>query len=363
MATDTLIRRLRPMPVPVALTMHAGPALEAELPRLGQWLRSRGAGALSRDLGWLKVLRSGLGHTPYCLEARSEGQTTGVLPLALVKSWLFGKHIVSLPYLNAGGVIADDAESGRCLVDAAVVLADEFDVRHLELRHEEPIEHPALTHQLTSKVHMRLALPATADELFQRLNGKVRNQVRKGQKSELTVSWGGEEMLADFYDVFARNMRDLGTPVYGQELFRSVLREFGTGAELCVVRAGDKAIAAGLLLHGAGITEVPSASSLREFNSTCANMLLYWHLLTRAIERGQSVFDFGRCSIDGNTYRFKKQWGAEPAPATWQYYVRKGDPTAMRPDNPKYQRFIRCWQRLPVWLSRWLGPRIVRGIP
>jgi hypothetical protein len=92
-------------------------------------------------------------------------------------------------------------------------------------------------------------------------------------------------------------------------------------------------------------------------------MLMYWHLLERAMERGQSSFDFGRSSPDSNTYRFKKQWGAEPVPANWQYYVRQGSMNDMRPDNPRYARFIRVWQRLPLAVTRRLGPWIVRGIP
>jgi FemAB-related protein (PEP-CTERM system-associated) len=187
--------------------------------------------------------------------------------------------------------------------------------------------------------------------------------VRKGQKSQLTVHWGGEDLLDDFYAVFSRNMRDLGTPVYGRDLFRSVLAVFPNQSELCVVRAGSQAVAAALLLHGWGITEVPSASSLREFNSSNANMLMYWHLLERAIGRGQSIFDFGRSTVDGNTFRFKAQWGAEPHTASWQHYVRRGSPLEMRPNHPKHQRRIRIWQRLPVGLTRLIGPAIVRGIP
>jgi hypothetical protein len=92
-------------------------------------------------------------------------------------------------------------------------------------------------------------------------------------------------------------------------------------------------------------------------------MLMYWHLLQRAVQRRQEVFDFGRSTIDGNTYRFKKQWGAQSEPAVWQYYLRRGDIADMRPDNPRYQRAIRLWQRLPVALTCLLGPAIVRGIP
>ncbi|HEY1190651.1 MAG TPA: GNAT family N-acetyltransferase, partial [Gemmata sp.] len=112
-----------------------------------------------------------------------------------------------------------------------------------------------------------------------------------------------------------------------------------------------------------GVTEVPTASSLRAYNPSNVNMLMYHHLLRRAVERGQRVFDFGRSTLEGNTFKFKKQWGAVPHPATWQYRVLRGSVGEMRPDNPRYQRAIRLWQKLPVELTRALGPWVVRGIP
>jgi FemAB-related protein (PEP-CTERM system-associated) len=309
------------------------------------------------------VLARGLKHRAYCLEAVAGQTTRGFLALAHVSSFLFGRFLVSLPYLNYGGPIADDPETASQLVDRAVKLADELNVGYLELRLEESLDHPALNHLRTDKVHMRLELPDEAPKLWEKLSAKVRNQVRKAQKNDLTIVWGGEDLLADFYSVFSRNMRDLGTPVYSRRLFAEVLAQFHHGSELCVVRAEKRPIAAALLLHGQGISEVPSASSLREFNHTCANMLLYWHLLERAIQRGQQIFDFGRSTAESSTYKFKKQWGAAPLEASWRCYVRSGNPEGARRENPRYQRFIRIWQKMPLWLTRVLGPAIVRRIP
>ncbi len=276
---------------------------------------------------------------------------------------LFGRFLVSLPYLNTGGILAENGAIARGLVDRAVEAADRLDVRYLELRHEVPVEHPALTHTLSTKVHMRLPLPESADALWKSFDPKVRNQIRKGEKSELSVVWGGSELLAEFYAVFAENMRDLGTPVFSRALFEAVLREFPAEAELCVVRAAGVPVAAAMVLQGRGMSEVPSASSLRRYSATSANMLMYWHLLQRAIQRGQRVFDFGRSSVDSNTFRFKKQWGAQPHPAVWQYYVRKGTVGDMRRESGKYRTMIGVWRRLPLWLTRRIGPPIVRGIP
>jgi FemAB-related protein (PEP-CTERM system-associated) len=343
--------------------VHAGRELVAQLPHLRGYATRGERVPLTRDPGWLSVLADGFGHTPYALEAVADGRTVGYLPLAFVRSLLFGKFLVSLPYLNSNGVTADSPAAAAALIDRAVALADELRVRHLELRHETAVEHPALGAQLRTKVHMRLRLPGTAAALSKAVGPKVRNQVRKGEKWGLTVEWGGAALVGAFHQVFARNMRDLGTPVYGQDLIFTVLRHYPINTEICVVRQGEKPVAAALLLHGTGVSEVPSASSLREYNATCANMLLYWNLLERAVGRGQRVFDFGRSTIDGNTYKFKKQWGAEPEPAVWQYYSRRGTPADVRPDNPKYQRLIRIWQKLPVGVTRWIGPKIARGIP
>jgi len=333
------------------------------LPSLRAYLSRRGIVPLSYDPGWLDVLADGMGHVPYCLEATEDGQVRGFLALCLVRSRLWGRFLVSLPYLNYGGPIADDDRAAVALIDEAVALAGRLDVRYLELRREVAIDHPGLGHVVSDKVHMRLALPSTAGKLWDSFDPKVRNQVRKGQKSGLSAHWGGEELLGGFHDVFSRNMRDLGTPSYGPSLFREASRRFAGRAEFCVVKAGGKAVAAALLLHGWGVTEVPSASSLRSHNHTNSNMLLYYNIIGRAVEKGQGCFDFGRSTRDSNTHRFKAQWGALPSASAWQYCLRRGGLKDARPDNPRYRRMIQVWKRLPLALTRSIGPIIARGIP
>lgn len=324
---------------------------------------SSSGGSASRRLEWLAILQQGLGHRPYCIEVRRDGALRGLLPLCYLNTRLFGKFLVGLPYLNVGGVMTDDDAAASALIDRAVELADALDVRYLELRHERRRPHPALGVESTQKVHMRLELPSEVDELWRQLKPKVRNQIRKAEQNALSVHWGSLDLLDEFYRVFAINMRDLGTPVFGRELFASMLNRLGADAEVCVVRHDGKACAGGLLLHGAGIAETPSASSLRTMNALNPNMLLYWSFLQRCIERGQRTFDFGRTTVGSNTHRFKTQWGAQPHDAVWQYYVRHGSVGDLRPDNPKLQRRIAAWKRLPVWLTRVAGPHIVRGIP
>ncbi len=315
-------------------------------------------------LSWLTVLKHGLGHEPYLIRAKdSRENVLAELPLCFVKSRLFGRYLVSLPYINSSGVVAESDRAAELVIQRAVDLAEELDCRFLELRHETPIEHPALTTTVSEKVHMRMELPETVEELRAKLKSKVRNQVKNGEGQGFSILWGRQELLEDFYAVFSRNMRDLGTPVFGRKLFEAILESFPESAELCSVRDGQRPIASALLIHGRRASEVPSASSLRAENSRNPNMLMYYHLLARSIERGQTMFDFGRSTPEAPTFRFKKQWGAKPHPANWQYHIRRGEVGAMRPNHPKYQLMIRAWRRLPLWCANLLGPHIVRGIP
>ena len=342
-----------------AIQVHVEP-WSGELPGPNEtaWPRLPG-----HQAAWVNAISKGLGHKAFLIHARSAGRIVGVLPLSLVAGPIFGKFLVSLPYINTGGVWARDEGVARKLIDAACELADELDVKQLELRHELSIAHEKLNFERTDKVHLRLTLPESTDLLMSSLKSKVRSQVKKSQNAGLTVHFGGVELLSDFYCVFAKNMRDLGTPVFSKKLFAEVLNAFGTNAELCVIRSNGHAVAGGLLVHAEGITEVPSASCLRSFNHLNANMFMYWHLLARAIERGSNTFDFGRSSNGSGTFKFKTQWGAQAYPAHWQYYVRKGNPTAMRVDSKHNQRMTKIWKRLPTCVTNFVGPTVVRGIP
>ena len=317
------------------------------------------------DLKWLSALHQGLGHKPFLIVARDQSdQAIGFLPLAFVQSLIFGRFLVALPYLNSGGVCTDDPQVAAALIDRAIELADQLDVKYLELRHESPVEHPKLTVSRTDKVHLRLALPDSPEILMKSYKSKLRSQIKKASENPFEIAFGALELIDDFYHVFATNMRDLGTPVYPQNLFRAILENFGPQyAELAVVRLEGKAVAGALLIHQERTSQVPSASSLRAYNPRGANLWMYSNLLDRAISKGSSMFDFGRSSLGSGTYKFKEQWGANAHPAVWQYYVREGNPADMRPDSPNKRRLIEIWQKIPLWLSIMLGPSIVRGIP
>ena len=322
----------------------------------------RHSGATSCHLWrWRRVLERAFEHEPVYLAARRGGEIAGVLPAMMMKSWMFGRSLVSLPSLNYGGILADDADAAQALLDEAAAVAAKHRASRVELRHRarQFDDLPAKQHKVT----MLLKVEASESAAWEALDRKVRNQIKKAQKSGLQAVTGGRELIDEFYSVFAHNMRDLGTPVYGRRYFEAILNQFPSHARLFVVRQGNAALAGGLGFAYRDTFEMPNASALRAARPLCANVLLYWHAMQHAIADGRSVFDFGRSTPGDGPYQFKRQWGAEASPVAWEYRLLKGGVPDQSPSNPKFKAAIAMWKRLPVPVATWLGPSIVRSIP
>lgn len=347
---------------------------DREIARLAQPLievaEASGGSYGERSPAWLDVLRDGLGQRPLVALSRDRGgYVDGYLPLSLVRSRFFGSFLVSLPYVTHAGAVASDAAVGDRLRETALDLAVRLDVDHLELRESQPSGDDRFAVTRTDKVRMTRKLPVDADELWRDLDAKARNQIGKGERSVLTLHFGGLELLDALYSLLAERMRDLGSPVHPRRLFAAMLAMPDRSAEIALVERRGRVAAAALLFHGvhgaggAPATSVPIAASRRSERASNANMWMYHRLMVRAVERGSYEIDFGRTSAGSGAYRFKSQWGCVEAPTCWQYHVRRGDPGSVRFDDPRHARRIAVWKRLPLWVSRALGPRISRGIP
>ena len=286
----------------------------------------------------------------------------GILPLVFLSSPLFGQVLVSLPYVNYGGLIADGPEVQEALLGVASDKAKELGASHIELRHTggPELAWPKKDH----KVSMRLDLPTRFEDLMKAFPPKLRSQVRRGEKEGMTVHVGGLEMLDDFYRVFSRNMRDLGTPVYRKDFFAAILSTFPKAATIAVVRYEGNPVATGFLYGFRHTLEIPWASSDRRYARFAPNMFLYGAVLKYACEQGYRCFDFGRSSKESGTYRFKEQWGAKPVQLHWYYWLRDGGPLPeLNPQNPKYALAIRLWQQLPIPVTTMVGPMIAKYLP
>jgi FemAB-related protein (PEP-CTERM system-associated) len=323
---------------------------------------------------WKLAVEATYGHRAEYLMAEREGAICGVLPLFRFRAPLVTRRVVSLPFCDLGGVLADDAGIERALIDAAARSCRRWRASGLTLRNARAAscESELAPRRLAgNKVRMLLDLPDSAEALMKSFPSKLRSQVRKASKNGLAFAWGDGTRVDDFYRIFGRNMRDLGSPVHARRLFHEVLRHFGADARVGLIQLDGLAVAGGFLLSVGPKVCVPWASSLREYNHLSPNMLLYWSLLEHASNGPYTLFDFGRSSLDEGTYRFKKQWGARPVPLHWiELSCRPGGSGPARDvaedgaGGPgRARRWAeRVWQHLPVPVANLVGPRLRKYI-
>ena len=310
--------------------------------------------------GWKRVMESVFGHEcPYLAAYDAFGALSGVLPLVRVRSVLFGHYLVSMPFLNYGGPLGDD-EAVAALAARAEAMAREGGVKLLELRSRValPLDLP-VSHR---KITVVLDLPATAEALWAALGSKLRSQVKRPMKDGVEVRFGPEQ-VDPFFAVFARHMRDLGTPTQPQGLFHAIAETFGPDAWFGCAYYEGRPVAAGAGFRWDREFEMTWASALSAYNRVAPNMLLYWAFLERAIAEGITLFNFGRCTPGAGTHRFKRQWGSRDEPLWWYQRARTTTATTPSPDDPAFAWGPRLWRHVPLGLATALGPRIVRFIP
>ena len=274
--------------------------------------------------------------------------------------------------MNYGGPLCDNAQIESQITLRARQAAEQEGVKRLELRglYQRPINTDWNISE--EKASMWLALPTdnNSDTLLKSFKAKLRSQILKGYTEDISVKVGNTELINDYYAVFARNMRDLGTPVYSKRLFSRLLQALEGQAWIVLVSHQGKPASAAFLIKTGDRMEIPWASTIRDYNRFGLNMVLYWEVLKLSCEQTCAIFDFGRSSIDASTYKFKKQWGTQPIQHYWYAYepstVLNKSTESIRKvstDNPKLQLLIACWKRLPIWLSKIIGPHIVKLIP
>ncbi|MBV8380713.1 MAG: FemAB family PEP-CTERM system-associated protein [Paucibacter sp.] len=310
--------------------------------------------------GWLRLIEQQFGHECFFLYAERGGRIEGVLPLARVKSMLFGHSLVGLPFGVYGGVAAENEEAATALEAEAQRLARELGAEHLELRHvnrrhaDWPLQDLYVTFRkeiLPDEEANMLAIPR-----------KQRAMVRKGIKNGLVSQI--DDNVDRFFALYADNVHRHGTPAMPKRYFAALLTEFGADAEvLTVTDAEGRALSSVLSFYFRDEVLPFYAGDDELARDLAANDFKYWELMRRACARGLKVFDYGRSKQGTGSFAFKKNWGFEPTPLNYEYQLYKRDGIPQNnPNNPKYQLLIRTWRRLPIGVANWLGPFIVRNL-
>jgi FemAB-related protein (PEP-CTERM system-associated) len=310
--------------------------------------------------GWREVIGASFRHPTHFLYAERDGEVSGVLPLAHIRSRLFGNKLVSLPFCVYGGPAAADGATRAALTTRAGELARELGVAFLELRNLAPQPHLPVSSRY---VTFRRALDPDPERNLSAIPRKQRAMIRKGAARGLRPRFGAP--VEEFYRVYAESLRNLGTPVLPLRYFQALARVFGDDCEILVVTDGpDGATVAGVMSFYFRDQVLPYYGGGSERAREChAYDFMYWELLVHALARGARLFDFGRSRQGTGSYRFKTHWGFEPAPLHYQYdLVRAAAVPNVTPDNPRYQALIRAWQKLPVPVTTLIGPWLAKDL-
>jgi serine/alanine adding enzyme len=316
----------------------------------------------SHNPAWQDIIKLSFQHHSLLLSARDiNGQLLAGIPVTILTSTLFGRFGVSVPYLNYGGVVSKYPNLHERLIRELADIRVALKLKYIEVRSIYPNLGRVVSMKKSSMI---LPLPKSDQELEKQLGSKLRAQYRKAESYAPNFAIGKIDLLDDFYSVFSQNMRDLGTPVYHKRWFENILKHPNIAANIVVVYMHGEAVSAGFLIKSGCIMEIPWASTLTSANQFNANMWMYRQILEFAIEQGCEFFDFGRSTHEAGTFKFKKQWGAQPCQHYWYMIADENSPLPqLNPDNPKLKLLIAIWKCLPVWLTRIVGPTIVKGIP
>tara|TARA_R110002110_G_scaffold76898_2_gene202297 strand:+ start:7533 stop:8564 length:1032 start_codon:yes stop_codon:yes gene_type:complete len=310
--------------------------------------------------GWQRVLQRAFGHRCHFLLAEQGGAVVGVLPLAQVRSLLFGHKLAGLPFCVYGGIAASSEAAAQALRQAACELATELGVDALELRNLEPSASGWPVKDLYYT--FRKPISADNDANLKAIPNRQRAMIRKGIKEGLE----GEEVEGTerLYRVYAESVRNLGTPVFSRRYLDCLRQEFGADCRVLMIRQGEEDVAGVLSFYFRNeVLPYYGGSIARARSIKGCNHFMYWDLMRRSAEEGIASFDFGRSKRDTGPFEFKKHWGFEPQPLPYEYFLVRADSVPdVNPTNPKYRLLVNTWQRLPLPLANLLGPPLARSL-
>lgn len=309
--------------------------------------------------GWQTVIEQAFGHKTWFYYAEVEGQIVGILPLAEIKSILFGHSLSSLPFCVYGGVAANTEDVKNALNQAAISLAEQLQVGHLELRHIQAQNPTWLSKELY--VTFRKTIATDEEENMLAIPRKQRAMVRKGIKFGLCSEL--DEDINRFFYAYSSSVHRLGTPVFSKKFFRLLKETFAEDCEIMTIVKDDRTIASVMSFYFRDEVLPYYGGGTIEARDLAANDFMYWELMRRACARGIKVFDFGRSKLGTGAFDFKKNWGFEPEPLHYEYRLQSSKTIPENnPLNPKYQLFIKLWQRMPISVANLIGPHIVKNL-
>lgn len=315
---------------------------------------------LFHTTAWRRIIESVFNYRSFYYYAEQEGKIVGICPLFLVQSFLFGNSLISTPFATYGGILGDGPEARRRLLAKAEEVGRAAGAKYIELKSIDRTFQELPTKRLY--VTFRQELYEDPERNFKLIPRKTRRMIRLSLSNGLSIERSDD--LEQFYDIYAASLRRLGTPSFPKSLFERILAELPGQSAIFLVKQSGRA-AAGVLTFFYRDTILPYyGGAYQQYNGYAVNNFMYWKLIEYGCNNGFKVFDFGRSKIGSGSYEFKKHWGMEERPLEYEYCLLKArEMPNFSPANPRFHIWINLWKRLPLSLTKLMGPHIVRHFP
>jgi FemAB-related protein (PEP-CTERM system-associated) len=347
----------------VAQDVVAIRALEpADCAAWDRFVRDHPCGSPFHLIAWKESIEETFGYRPTYLVASRQGAIRGVLPLFLVNNLLTGKRLISTPFAVYGGILADSDEAREGLVEKAKQLGAELGVKDIELRNAWEAQCSGLP-RISRYVTFTQQIGPDEEAILNSIPRKTRAAVRKALKEDLTTRHEPSECSA-FEDLYSRNLRRLGTPCFPRRHFTTLLEKFRGMADIREISLGGKVVAAVFSFYFRDRVLPYYGASDPAYNAAQPNNFMYYDLMRWGGKKGYTVFDFGRSKRVKGSYDFKSHWGMVERELPYEVHLVKGKTLPnYSPANPVFRLPILLWQRLPLGLTKALGPRLIRYVP
>jgi FemAB-related protein (PEP-CTERM system-associated) len=331
---------------------------EADRQAWNDYVRAHPDGTFFHLAEWQDVLRRAFGHRSHYLLAERDGEVQGVLPLAEVKSLLFGHALISTPFCVYGGIVATDKACFEALEVTACDLARRLGVDHLEMRNRQR-RHPAWPDK-ELYVTFRKPIDADAEKNMLAIPRKQRAMVRKGFKEGLRAEV--DEHVDRHYATYSESLRNLGTPVFGKRYLQILKETFGDACDIVtILNKEDHPVASVLNFYFRDEVLPYYGGGTQEARAVAGNDFMYWQVMERARARGCRLFDYGRSKKGTGAYDFKCFWGFEPEQLHYEYFlVRRKEMPNLSPTNPQFGKAIELWRRMPLGFTQVVGPLVAK---
>ncbi|ELY67289.1 lipid II:glycine glycyltransferase FemX [Natrinema versiforme] len=313
---------------------------------------------------------AGYGHDRYHLVVRTADGILGALPLTHIQSRVFGSKLVSPPYAARGSIVTDDGRAATVrslLLERTRTLADDLDVDFVSLRGRDLGAADGFEKR-DRFVTFDIDLSGGPDATWENIKESRRRQIRQaadeaGVEYEIGTT---VDDLREYYDLYLASMRGHGTPPHSFRFFRTLWdRLTGPGPgdlHLGLIRK-DGAPINGIMDLSLGSTVYQwGVVTDYEYRDLNGGSLLLWKSLERAAAAGYDSYEMGRTREGSGVYMFKKSFGGAK---TWYddyHYFPSGTGSLPHPEDEKYEPIKRVWRKLPIPLTRLIGPFVRKDI-